>query len=172
MKFLQRLESLYRVERCRLFTYALSLLGDESLSEDAVQDVFRRLCESPVNARNLRSFVYRSVRNRALDLLRHESRRKDNSSAAKATSIYWRHHAFDTLPAGDTILSRERARQIEKGLNSLEEQEREVIVLHIYSGLTFDAVSKILDAPIGTVASRYRRALGKLRDKLKGEKSQ
>ena len=164
MRFVERLESLYRAERNRLFTYTLSLLGDENLSEDVVQDVFRRLCESPVNPKDLRSFVYKSVRNRALDLLRRERRRKDNPYAAKATSIY----VLNSLPADEGILSPERAHQIGKGLISLEEPEREVIVLHIYSGLTFDAISKILQAPIGTVASRYRRALTKLRKKLKG----
>ncbi|KPJ62715.1 MAG: hypothetical protein AMS15_03005 [Planctomycetes bacterium DG_23] len=168
MRFLQRLESLYRAERCRLFTYALSLLGDESLAEDVVQDVFRRFCETPVNPKDLRSFVYRSVRNRAIDLLRRKSRRKTYTHPSAPASIY----AIDTTLAEQSILSQERAHQVETALQTLRIEEREIIVLHIYNGLTFDAIAKILDAPIGTMVSRYHRSLTKLQKKLKGEKAQ
>ena len=46
----ERLESVYRTERDRLFTYALSILGNEESSEDVVHDVFRKLCETPPEA--------------------------------------------------------------------------------------------------------------------------
>ncbi len=166
MSFMARLESLYRAERCKLFTYALSILRDEGLSEDVVQDVFQRLCDLTVDAEDLRSFVYKSVRNRALDLLRRENRKKGDPGAERSASIY----AIDNPRQEESTLSEERARKLENALNSLEDLEREVIVLRIYGGLTFEEVSKILEVPGGTVASRYRRGLAKMRRKLEGGK--
>ncbi len=167
MDFVEQLESLYSAERDRLFTYALSVLGNEGRSEDVVHDVFRRLCESPVQAGDLRAFVYRCVRNRALDLLRGDARRKNNPGAGEPTSIYAIGHSVPW----EGMLSEQRARQVEKGLQSLRVEEREVVVLHIHSEMTFEAISALLEAPLGTVASRYRRALAKLRKTLKGEMS-
>jgi RNA polymerase sigma-70 factor (ECF subfamily) len=166
MNFLERLESVYRAERGRLFTYALSLLGDRNLSEDVVQDVFRKLCQSPVDANDLKAFVYRCVRNRALDLLRQKVRKGDTAASSSQMSIY----ATDrNSPVGQGILSEERARQVERALYSLRDGEREVVVLHVYSGMTFKEISQVLESPPGTVASWYRRALGKLRQKLEGD---
>ena len=166
MNFTQRLESLYRAERNKLFTYALSLLGDQTLSDDVVQDVFRKLCEAPVDANDLRAFVYRCVRNRALDILRQKVRKSDTAALSSQMSIY----AIDkSSPVGQGILSEEQARQVERALYSLRDEEREVVVLHVYSGMTFKNISQVMDSPLGTVASWYRRALGKLRQKLEGD---
>ena len=57
MGFYERLESVYRAERRRLFTYALSILRDEKSSEDVVHDVFRKLCETPPAADDLRALA-------------------------------------------------------------------------------------------------------------------
>ena len=88
MSYRGRVERLYRAERGGLFTYALSITGDAGLAEDAVQDVFRRLCESPVRADNLRSYVYRSVRNRSLDVSQRRRPRLAGGLGARWTSIY------------------------------------------------------------------------------------
>jgi RNA polymerase sigma-70 factor (ECF subfamily) len=64
------------------------------------------------------------------------------------------------------MVSAETARQVEAALYELEPDERECIVLHIYGEMTFETMSKVLEAPMGTVASRYRRGLAKLRETL------
>lgn len=159
----EALEALYRSERSRLFTYALSLLADESAAEDVVQDVFRKLCQSPPVARDLRAFVYRSVRNRALDILRR--RQRDRERACQNVSIY----AMDEGAGWDGLLSEDEARRIDRALSTLRMEEREVIVLHIYSEMTFEEIAAAQEAPMGTVAGRYRRAIAKLRETLEGK---
>lgn len=167
MGFLKRLGSLYAEERGRLFTYALSFLGDAGLSEDVVQDVFRRLCESQTEVNDLRAYVYRCVRNRSIDLIRSRAGKKHSPGPRGATSIY----AIDECPAEDATLSRERAERVAEALRTLRAAEREVVVLHIYSEMTFDSIAEVLAAPLGTVTSRYQRALAKLRKALQGEMS-
>ena len=155
-------EDLYRTVREQLFTYALSITGDPSLSEDVVQDVFRRLCQEPVDAGDLRSYVFRSVRNRALDHVRLKSRRSVRGDDTGWASIY----RSDAASPEERMVSAETARQVQAALYGLEPDERECIVLHIYGEMTFEMMSKVLEAPMGTVASRYRRGLAKLREAL------
>jgi RNA polymerase sigma-70 factor (ECF subfamily) len=163
MSFRSSVEELYRTARDQLFTYALSITGDSSLSEDVVQDVFRRLCQEPVDAKDLRSYVFRSVRNRALDHVRFKSRSgRPTGDSTGWASIY----RSDAATPEERMVSAETARQVEAALYELEPDERECIVLHIYGEMTFETMSKVLEAPMGTVASRYRRGLAKLRETL------
>jgi RNA polymerase sigma-70 factor (ECF subfamily) len=164
----QELEYLYQRERDRLFTYALSILRDQHLAEDVVQDVFQRLCRQPREPRDLQTYVYACVRNRALDV-RQEARSRETASLDHAAhdSIY----LFDGRAPWSALLSEERARQVEQAMVQLSEEEREVVVLHVYGELTFESVATVLEEPLGTVASRYRRALAKLRKALEGEMS-
>jgi RNA polymerase sigma-70 factor (ECF subfamily) len=159
-------ERLYRSHRSGLFTYALSLLGDETAAEDVVHDVFGSLCESPPRAHDLRAFVVRCVRNRALDLLRRRQRSKEHP--AQQDSIY----AVDDRTHWNGVLSKDQARRIDRAMQALRTEEREIIVLHVYNDMTFHQIARALDAPMGTVVSRYRRGLARLREKLEGEVSE
>jgi RNA polymerase sigma-70 factor (ECF subfamily) len=55
-------------------------------------------------------------------------------------------------------------RQLRNALLALSEEQREVVVMHIWGELTFAQIAEILDASANTVASRYRYALASLRD--------
>jgi RNA polymerase sigma-70 factor (ECF subfamily) len=164
----QELEHLYQRERDRLFTYALSILRDQHLAEDVVQDVFQKLWRHAGEPRDLRTYVYACVRNRALDV-RREARSRETASLepSEHASIY----SFDGSVPWSGLLSEERARQVEQAMGQLSEEEREVVVLHVYGELTFESMASVLKAPLGTVVSRYRRALVKLRKALGGETS-
>ena len=165
MTLASNLEVLYSTERERLFTYALSIVGDEGCSEDIVHDVFGKLCEKPLEAEDLRAYVYRCVRNRALDILRKKSRTRGFLNSISYTSIYEMNgHAAD-----QTMQHKERMLQVQEAMGTLQDGEREVMVLHLHSEMTFGEISKILETPMGTVASRYRRGISKLRKKLSEE---
>jgi len=159
------LEALYRQQRQGLFTYAMSILGDAHLAEDVVHDVFARICELELPTDGLTAFVYRSVRNRAIDLLRRVRRQAAYEADRRAASIY------DTGGSrhADPLVDAETARQVERALERLPAVQREVIVLHVHAGLTFDEVGKILGSPLSTVASYYRRGLARMRESLKGK---
>ncbi|MDG1897072.1 MAG: sigma-70 family RNA polymerase sigma factor [Fuerstiella sp.] len=85
------------------------------------------------------------------------------------------HAAFERLcrldaesPADD-VLTAERDQILRTAVNDLDESDREVVVLKIFAGLTFDAVREILNQPAKTVATRYRRSLIKLEERLRGQ---
>jgi RNA polymerase sigma-70 factor (ECF subfamily) len=61
----------------------------------------------------------------------------------------------------------EAALALEIALAELPEEQREAVVMRVWSGMTLEEVAVATDAPLNTAASRYRYALEKLREKLK-----
>ena len=63
--------------------------------------------------------------------------------------------------------NQEAALTLEKALAELPEEQREVVVMRVWSGMTLEEIAAAVDAPPNTIASRYRYALNKLREKLR-----
>ncbi len=142
--------ALYTACRQELFTYALSITGAPANAEDAVHEAFRKLLSLQDLPVELRPYAFRCVRNAALDLLRYAERE------AKRLSDY--QILFDEAEPCD---AREQAADL---LAALPDKEREIVVLKIFSGLTFREVAAVCGQPQGTVAASYWRSLKKLRE--------
>jgi RNA polymerase sigma-70 factor (ECF subfamily) len=127
---------------------------------DVVQDVFARLWQSPAvfdSARGaLRSFLIVQVRSRAIDVMRTESARRareerDESSDRRATEeasvldVLYSHETLGTL------------------LDGLAPEERQPICLAFFEGYTYREVASMLGIPEGTIKSRIRAGLQRLR---------
>ena len=67
------------------------------------------------------------------------------------------------------VLTAERDSLLRKSIDELPEPCRQIVLLKTFSALTFDQVSEVLSIPAKTVATRYRRALQTLQQKLKGQ---
>jgi RNA polymerase sigma-70 factor, ECF subfamily len=158
MNFSEResLRIFYVEFRQQLYTYAVSITGNRESAEDAIHCVFQSLLRRGRLPSNLRPYLFRCVRNAALDTLRRSGVRAesifDDSSAAVAQA--------PSLPA--VVL----ASELEHGLQQLSSDERETIILKIYDGLTFQEISELRQKPLPTVASWYRRGLEKLKELL------
>ena len=156
MRALRReMKRIYDQYGAQLFTYALAVTSCPNLAEDAIHEAFCRgfrLTEAP---RNLKAYMFRSVRNAAIDQLRQRGRTKSLSSD----------YIFDSS-AGPRELAEERQfkHQVAKALLKLSEDERETIVQHLYADLTFQEIADLRERPIGTVTSWYRRGLAKMKD--------
>ena len=150
------LERFYIQYRQELFTYALAILKCSSRAEDAVHDAFCRLIKRNNNPVELKPYVFRAVRNAAMDELRH------NPAPAESNG-----YIFDceTSPREAADLN-ETSRKIATALLTLTEDERETVVQHLYTGLTFREIAEIRETPLGTVTSWYQRGLKKLRERL------
>ncbi|MDO8587133.1 MAG: sigma-70 family RNA polymerase sigma factor [Armatimonadota bacterium] len=156
------LEQLYDEHSESLFRYALAITGSTEDAEDAVQDVFARVIRSNPSLRNVdnvRAYLLASARNAAFSLLRTRRRRNEDMFAGDAEI----ESSADTreTPA-DTLVLRE-------AFESLPAEQREVILLKVYEGMTFSEISQAVDAPLGTITSRYRYALSRLRAALEEE---
>ena len=99
--------------------------------------------------------VYATIRRRAIDLGRRSQRREAREQASEPPQF------VITNPDDE-----DATRLLEKELKRLPPQQREVLTLKFWGGLTFAEVAATLEIPQGTAASRYRMALESLRQTL------
>jgi RNA polymerase sigma-70 factor (ECF subfamily) len=156
----------YRRHAGAVFGLARRLLNDGSLAEEIVQEVFLRLWNDPDKfdpARgSLRSYLLAQCHGRSVDLLRSEvSRRKREEKDLRRTA----EAGYDLeREVWDLTL----ADQVREALARLPEGEREAIRLAYLGGHTYREVAVMLDEPEGTVKSRIRSGLKRLRQDFAG----
>ena len=154
----RRLEEIYRDHRQGLFTLALSITRSTDLAEDAVQDAFARLWRHDGEPKGDEiAYVFAAVRNAALE----QARRRRHAVQVPAS-------LFDTRcggPEADSICE-ERRRVVCEAVEALPIRQRQAVVLRVYAGLTFHQIAVVLGERLPTVASRYRRALARIKQQL------
>lgn len=140
-----------------LFRVAVSMIGSRADAEDALQEVFVGLLRTGgkrVQIANLRAYLFTALRRAALRI--GERQRQERAAPA---------HEFLELSApAPNAIDAERAEKLERALQSLPAEQRELIALKIDGGLTFAELATVLAISPNTAASRYRYALEKLRD--------
>lgn len=154
----ERLEAVYRQHRQGLYTLALSITRQPETAEDAVHDAFSRLFGRPALPEDLVPYIFASVRNAARDA----RDRKPAGTLPPEASVF---DGASRDPSASAERSEASARARE-ALESLAEEERETIVMKLYADLTLDQIANALNAPLPTVASRYRRGLQRIRKTL------
>jgi RNA polymerase sigma-70 factor (ECF subfamily) len=158
-KDIEALRAFYVENRQQLYTYAVSLTKSREAAEDAIQGVFEKLLRGTALPHDLRPYVFRSVRNGALDGWRRAKVRLDSLFESAVTVDATRPEAPPSSRPDD----------LDTLLQQLSADERDAIVLKTYSGLTFQQIAEMREVPLPTVASWYRRGLEQLRSLLKEE---
>lgn len=154
------LERVFREHSQQLFISALAVTGCPERAEDAVQEAFYRLFRLQHRPRRLKAYVFRSVRNAALDQLEQNP----------PISIEDDEYIFDPSEGpADTAQESEFKRKAAKAMKTLSDDERQTVVTHLYADLTFREIAKVRDISINTVWSWYRRGMQKLRRQLGDE---
>jgi RNA polymerase sigma-70 factor (ECF subfamily) len=157
------LEQVYRQHRQALFSLALTITGCAGLAEDSVHEAFVRLCGRPeLPSGGLAAYVFAAVRNAAVDCCRRTKRERTLAETLFADA------ARVGGPVTDAV-TRDRAELLRREIDLLDDGAREIIVMKIFGELTFDEIGSVLNAPAATVATRYRRALMTLEDRLRRE---
>jgi RNA polymerase sigma factor (sigma-70 family) len=159
----EALRSIYEKYKDDLVTLAAALLTDVASAEDVVHDVFVGFIESSRKFRltgSLKSYLATCVANNARNRNK-AGRRHQNVKSAMVTSNANRPDA--------AVMFSEELRQLSLALEQLPYEQREVLLLHSYSGLKFKAIAREQNVSINTVQGRYRYALDKLRSILDGE---
>lgn len=144
------------------------IMGPEEDARDLCQETFlkayRALATFKKEAR-FSSWLYQIALNVCRDRLR---RRKSRPSVSLDELM----EVGEIAPAGrgpsplDLIEARDLSRVVAAAVDSLPQEQREVIVLKEYQGLTFLEIAQALDVPISTVKTRLYRGLGQLRQRL------
>jgi RNA polymerase sigma-70 factor (ECF subfamily) len=148
------------------FSLALRMCGRRALAEDIVQEAFLSLWRSGSGydrARgSVRSWVLSAVHNRAVDALR-----RTGAKAGRDVSdvgIAARRPARDSTDA--EVERREETRRVRSALDELPADQRQVIELAYFGGLSHSQIAEMLDLPPGTVKGRMRLGLTKMRSAL------
>lgn len=140
----------------RLTAFARVLLNDQDAANDLVQEAASRALAArrvPVDAPAYRAWLFKIVRNAALDDLRR--RRVGPIAAEEATEVAWPAiwNSDDAWIAKITV---------EQGLAALSREHREIIALIDIAGFSYGEAADLLQIPAGTVMSRITRARGTL----------
>ena len=148
----------------RLSRYLVSRHGVAD-SQDILQDVFARLVryhKRLAKAKNLTAYVFLMARNESS---RWAKKNKKNHTSHLSDPIDKMSHAKEVVdPNVPGITQFENRELVQRLLDELTDESREIVLLKIYSGLTFAEVAKILGIPDATAATKYRRAILQLQD--------
>jgi RNA polymerase sigma-70 factor (ECF subfamily) len=154
-------ESLYDQYHRLVYGLALRVLADPGAAEDVTQAVFLKIWDSPGLFRggNFGAWIARVARNRAFDVAR--------SRAAHAESDF-----PDSMPEDDaledTAIANVNAERVRDALARLPREQREAIELGFFGGATQHEIARQTGLPLGTIKTRIRMGLRKLRNALEG----
>lgn len=147
-------ERLYEATVKGVFAFAYSYLGNREDAEDIAQNAFLSVKQRAFTYKqgtNARAWLFQIVKNLCLDELRRRKRRQ--TAQPIGSEAYMSEY-------GDSA--------VDYMLSVLTEEEREIVVLHVFWGYKHREIAEIIDAPLGTVTWKYNVAVKKL-EKYKEE---
>ena len=162
-------EQLVRDNEKRIYTLALRMTGSREDALDLAQDAFFQAWKALPTFQGESSFatwLYRLATNLCLDHLRAQKRR--TQSMGPALSLDDAENgpvqvADQQLQPQEAVERSERRRALERGLASLPDHHRQVLIMRELSGLSYQEIAQVLDLDLGTVKSRIARARLSLR---------
>ncbi|MEN3044514.1 MAG: RNA polymerase sigma factor [Candidatus Hydrothermales bacterium] len=149
-------EEIYKKYSKGVYNYLIFLTFSKDEAEDILQDVFLKLWkifDRLKNTQNLRTYLFKIARSRFIDLKRKEMGKK--FIELNEELLIFNDNCFD--------LQIKKKEFIRKILQSLDEEEREIIILRFYENLKFREISEILSINENTLRVKYLRILEKLK---------
>ena len=169
------LESLYEHHAAAVLGISLKIIGDRAAAEDVLQETFWRVWQSAVTYQSQRGsftgWLFRIARNLAIDAYRRRSVRPQTIiETADANPI------LDQLPdpdmdVEDQAQSNLKAQQVRNALTTLSREQRQVIEMAYFYGMTRQEIAEATGEALGTIHTRARLGLQKLRKKLEGREA-
>lgn len=149
-----------------LFHFLLGVLRNDSSANDALQNTLVKLVEQGggVAESSLKSWVFRVAFNEAMEIRRRfslEARHHEQVAIWKSA-----HQSHDSL---NRLMADDQAARVCEALEKLPQEQRQVVRLRIYQDLKFVEIAEQLQVPLGTVLTRMRAGLGKLKVMLSDE---
>lgn len=160
-----------------VYSTALRVLGEEQMAEDVAQEVFVRLWQRPeafvAERGRFLSWILSVTRNRAVDELRSRGRRQKREthvvgtgSDERSTDVPSENEAANPLAAAELHDARMRVRS---ALVGIPVEQRRALELAYFRGLTQQEIAAVLREPLGTIKTRIRLGMQKLRRALENE---
>ena len=151
-----RFDVFYRLTKQQVFFAILTIIKDQDLAEDLIQETYMKFLEKVDLVRdgsNPYAYLTQIGRNLAIDL--YNQRKKEVRSD----------EIFETIPSEETI-NEDHEDDIFKLLDHLDASEREIVIMHAINDLKFKEIASITKKPLGTVLWIYNKAIKKLKTKV------
>lgn len=157
----QAFAELYDRHASRVYGLVVRILGENMAAEEATQDTFMKLWTSAHSFSpqkgTLITWLLTIARRTALDRVRLENRRPDFGSPTDPEDIW------PYIPAPESQTDETRWRSLYFALHELPDEQRQVIESSYYYGMSQSQIAEVLDLPLGTVKTRMRLGMQKLR---------
>jgi len=158
------LEEVYRRHVRAVISLTRGVLGDQRLAEEVTQEIFLRLWHEPhrydPTRGSLRSYLLADAHGRSVDLVRREVARRGREAREARLSVE------ETADLEREVWEYAVAEDVRGALRDLPDDERRAIELAYFAGLTYREVAQALEQPEGTVKSRIRAGLRRMRGVL------
>jgi RNA polymerase sigma-70 factor (ECF subfamily) len=156
---------LYDILSPRVLGLIIRVLKDHSQSEEVTQEVFLEVWQTAARFDSAKggaaTWILTMAHRRAIDRVR-----SSQSSRDRDTKIGIRDYAPDYDNVAETVEVRVEHERVSKALARLTELQRQAVTLAYYGGYSHSEVASILSVPIGTVKTRLRDGMIRLRDEL------
>jgi len=163
-------EALYDRYSPAVFGVALKMLGDREVAEEAVQEIFWRIWQRSGSFDSSRAFapwLFGIAHNYCIDELRRRRVRPQQVYEDDDHPIL--SEIPDAADVGETAVLSDQRRLVREALDQLPEEQRQALLLAYFGGLTQQEIAAKLGNPLGTVKTRMRLGLQKLRSLLQGQ---
>jgi RNA polymerase sigma-70 factor (ECF subfamily) len=156
------LRTLFEIYAEPLLDFAFGFIGDESASEDVVQEVFINVWRNRIRLNpelSLRAYLYKAVRNQALKVLRHA--KVERGATEYLQSLY-----YSTDNPDEEYHHAELTVLLDRTIQELPERCRTVFLMSKFDGLSYQEIADVLDISINTVKTQMGRAFTTIRRNL------
>ncbi len=163
------LEELYNRYGAAVFSLSVHMLRDSGPAEEVTQDTFlnvwRRASSYSSKRGTVRAWLFSIAHHRTVDEIRRRKRRQEKIQPDVDLSNRLAAESGDPVKYAAAEFERQ---EVKGALSALRPEQRKVVELAYYGGFTHSEISKLLDQPLGTVKTRMRLGLKKLREIMAG----
>lgn len=171
---MEAFDALFERYRLPLHSFLARMVQDKEAASDILQETFMRFIKNIGSYKEegrFRAWIFTTANNLAINHMQRKGAWKnilslDDAGPNGTSSLAEKLISGEAGPENSTQM-RELGAKIKEALAILPPEQRQVLVLREFSGLSFKEIAQMLDCPIGTALTRMRRALSKLRMELK-----
>lgn len=157
-------ERMFRAYYSELCRFATEYVSSTNRARDVVQDVFLQIWDRRADwdvQRSLQAYLYRSVRNRALNQVRRRGTKQDVHDDLEYTTERVQSRTAEDVVHGGTLKD-----EVQQAIDDLPDRRRMAFLLHRRHGFTYKEIAQIMEITQKTVENQIGRALKSLREKL------
>jgi RNA polymerase sigma-70 factor (ECF subfamily) len=167
------LEELYDRFSRLVFSLAVNSVGDSALAEEITQDVFLRIWEKAdtyqVDKGEVKTWIASIARNRSIDVIRRRNIRPEGRLSPWDDML--EKNLSAEVDVEEEVDHMNRRNLVREAIIQLPDEQRKALSYAYFQGFSHREIAQILDEPVGTIKTRIRLAMQKLRQTLQEEES-